>query len=182
MLKPRYDLMTELVQAEEEGDRLTRPELRMLAGAVLSVGTDTTRNQLAAAVQLFCDHPDQWDAMPDDAATRARVVDEVMRYSPAILGTARQTSEAVELLGVAIPADTLVSVSTAAGTVILLSTTIPIGSTSSGRSTAAPHVRRRHPLLPRRAPRQGRARRSARADEGEVADDRADGPRAGGSP
>ena len=40
----------------------------MLAGAVLSAGTDTTRNQLAAAVQLFCDHPDQWDAMPDDAA------------------------------------------------------------------------------------------------------------------
>ena len=66
--EPRDDLMTELVQAEDEGDRLTRPELRMLAGAVLSAGTDTTRNQLAAAVQLFCEHPDQWAAMPDDAA------------------------------------------------------------------------------------------------------------------
>ena len=112
--EPRDDLMTELVQAEDEGDRLTRPELRMLAGAVLSAGTDTTRNQLAAAVQLFCEHPDQWDAMPDDAANAQGVVDEVMRYSPAIMGTARQTGEVVELLGVEIPAGTLVSVNTAA--------------------------------------------------------------------
>ena len=111
---PRDDLMTELVHAEDEGDRLTRPELRMLAGAVLSAGTDTTRNQLAAAVQLFCEHPDQWAGVPTSAADAQGVVDEVMRYSPAIFGTARQTSEPVELLGVEIPADTLVSVNTAA--------------------------------------------------------------------
>ena len=42
------------------------------------------------------------------------VVDEVMRYSPAIFGTARNTGEDVELLGVEIPAGTLVSVNTAA--------------------------------------------------------------------
>ncbi len=111
---PRDDLMSELVQAEEEGDRLTRPELRMLAGAVLSAGTDTTRNQLAAAVQLFCDYPDQWDAMPDSAADAQGVVDEVMRFSPVIFGTARQPGDDVELLGVDIPKGTLVAVNTAA--------------------------------------------------------------------
>ena len=63
--EPRDDLMTELVHAEDEGDRLSRPELRMLAGAVLSAGTDTTRNQLAAAMHTFCDHPDQWKVVPD---------------------------------------------------------------------------------------------------------------------
>ncbi len=111
---PRDDLMTELVQAEDDGDRLTRPELRMLAGAVLSAGTDTTRNQLAAAVQLFAEHPDQWAAVLSSAADAQGVVDEVMRYSPAIFGTARQTGEDVELLGVEIAAGTLVSVNTAA--------------------------------------------------------------------
>jgi len=112
--EPRDDLMTELVQAEDEGDRLTRPELRMLAGAVLSAGTDTTRNQLAAALQLFAEHPDQWAAVPVSAGDAQGVVDETMRYSPAIFGTARNTGEDVELLGVEIPAGTLVSVNTAA--------------------------------------------------------------------
>ena len=111
---PRDDLMTELVHAEDEGDRLTREELRMLAGAVLSAGTDTTRNQLAAAIQEFADHPDQWAAMPNDVADAPRVVDEVMRYSPVIMGTARQPVEDVELLGVEIPAGTMVAVNTAA--------------------------------------------------------------------
>jgi cytochrome P450 len=112
--EPRDDLMTELVHAEDEGDRLTRPELRMLAGAVLSAGTDTTRNQLAAAMHTFCDHPDQWKLVPDSAADAMGVVDEVMRFSPAIFGTARSAGEDVELLGVDIPAGTLVSVNTAA--------------------------------------------------------------------
>ena len=42
------------------------------------------------------------------------MVDEVMRYSPAIMGTARQTGEPVELLDVSLPANHLVSVNTAA--------------------------------------------------------------------
>src|SRR5207342_1197835 len=56
---PRDDLLSALIAAEEEGDRLTHDELIMMADAVLLAGTDTTRNQLAAAVQVFCEHPDQ---------------------------------------------------------------------------------------------------------------------------
>lgn len=112
--EPRDDLMTELVQAEDEGERLSRPELRMLAGAVLSAGTDTTRNQLAAAMHTFCDYPDQWTLVPESAADATGVVDEVMRFAPAIFGTARTAGEDVELLGVDVPAGTLVSVNTAA--------------------------------------------------------------------
>ena len=54
------DLISTLIRAEDEGDRLTHDELQRLAGAVLTAGTDTARNQLAAAVDVFCDHPDQW--------------------------------------------------------------------------------------------------------------------------
>jgi cytochrome P450 len=54
------DLTSHLIRAEADGDRLTRDELRMLVSAMLTAGTDTTRNQLAAAVQVFYDHPDQW--------------------------------------------------------------------------------------------------------------------------
>ncbi len=149
----------------------------MLAGAVLSAGTDTTRNQLAAAVQLFSEHPDQWAAMPSDVADAQGVVDEVMRHSPAIMGTARQPIEDVELLGVAVPAGTLVSVNTAAANrdPAVFADPDRFDIKRVGRA-AASDVRRRHPLLPRRASREGRARGGARAAAGQVADDRAGRP------
>ena len=53
------DLISELIRAEDDGDRLTADELRMLAAGLLMAGTDTTRNQLAASVQVLSDHPDQ---------------------------------------------------------------------------------------------------------------------------
>lgn len=56
--RPADDLLSDLIAAEEEGDRLSRDELVMLAEAVLMAGTDTTRNQLACAVALFTEHPD----------------------------------------------------------------------------------------------------------------------------
>lgn len=49
------DLISELIRAEDDGDRLTHSELLMLAGSLLAAGTDTTRNQLAAAIECLID-------------------------------------------------------------------------------------------------------------------------------
>src|SRR5262249_10346407 len=57
------DLISDLIRAEDHGDRLTHDELLMLCATLLGAGTDTTRNQLAAAVQVLCAHPDQWDLL-----------------------------------------------------------------------------------------------------------------------
>lgn len=57
---PGDDLVSTLIRAEDDGDRLSHDELLILAAGLLTGGTDTTRNQLAAAVQVFCDYPDQW--------------------------------------------------------------------------------------------------------------------------
>jgi len=108
------DLLSDLIRAEEDGDRLTRGEMRMLAGAVLTAGTDTTRNQLAAALQVFCEHPDQWARLADEPDLATRAVDEVMRHSPIIFGTVRVPVVDVEVCGLTIPAGTLVGVSTSA--------------------------------------------------------------------
>lgn len=53
------DLLSDLIRAEDGGDRLNAAELRMLAFNILVAGTDSTRGQLAASVQVLCDHPDQ---------------------------------------------------------------------------------------------------------------------------
>lgn len=108
------DLISDLIRAEEEGDRLSYEELRMLAGAILSAGTDTTRNQLAAAVEVFAAHPDQWRLLAEHPELAPNAVEETMRYSPAIFGTMRVATEDAELCGVLIPSGTVVGVMTSA--------------------------------------------------------------------
>ena len=108
------DLISDLIRAEDEGDRLSIDELRMLAAGILMAGTDTTRNQVAAAVDVFCDHPDQWELLAERPELAMKAVEEVMRYSPVIFGAMRIATEDVELADVIIPAGTFVMCNTAA--------------------------------------------------------------------
>lgn len=108
------DLISDLLRAEADGDRLTRDELLMLTATLLTAGIDTTRNQLAASVQVLCEHPDQWALLADHPELAAAAVEETMRHSPAVFGAMRIATEDVELGGVLIPAGTMVGANTGA--------------------------------------------------------------------
>ncbi|MEZ5229152.1 MAG: cytochrome P450 [Acidimicrobiales bacterium] len=82
---PREDLLSDLIAAEEEGDRLSTEELVMLAEAVLLAGTDTTRNQLACALAVFAEHPDQWAMLAEHPELAPRAAEESLRYLGAVL-------------------------------------------------------------------------------------------------
>ena len=60
---PGEDLISTLIAAEQEGDRLSDVELVNLVLNVLVGGVDTTQSQLAHALRLFADHPDQWERL-----------------------------------------------------------------------------------------------------------------------
>ncbi|MGV0787454.1 cytochrome P450 [Mycolicibacterium sp. XJ2] len=107
------DLISELIRAEDDGDRLGIEELRMLAAGILMAGTDTTRNQLAAAVDVLCDHPDQWELLAEHPDLAMNAVEELMRFYPVVFAAMRMTMEDVECGGVAFPAGTFVVVNTA---------------------------------------------------------------------
>lgn len=107
------DLISELIRAEDSGDHLTADELRMMVVGLLIAGTDTTRNQLAAAVHVLCDHPDQWALLGQCPDLALNAVEETMRHSPIAWGTLRIAREDVELAEVIIPAGTLVVANTA---------------------------------------------------------------------
>ncbi|BBZ01295.1 cytochrome P450 hydroxylase [Mycolicibacterium chitae] len=104
---PTDDLLSELVHAEDDGDRLSREEVLMLASTLLLAGTDTTRNQVAAAVETLCEHPDQWALLAAHPELVPNAVDETLRYSPIGIGLFRSAPVDVELGGVTIPAGTL---------------------------------------------------------------------------
>jgi cytochrome P450 len=108
------DLISELIRAEDDGQKLDHDELLSLVGALLGAGTDTTRHQLAAAVDLLCDHPDQWALLGEQPELVPRAVEELMRYRPIGYALPRIATEDVELAGVRIPAGTIVLANTAA--------------------------------------------------------------------
>jgi cytochrome P450 len=106
------DLLSELIRAEDSGDRLNAAELRMLAFSILVAGTDTTRGQLAASVQVLCDHPEQWTLLADHPELAMPAVEESMRHSPAVCSTLRTVTDDTTLGGYTFPAGTFILVNT----------------------------------------------------------------------
>jgi cytochrome P450 len=111
--RPADDLLSDLIAIEEEGDRLDTDDLVGLAEAVLMAGTDTTRNQLACAVALFTEHPEQWAMLAERPELARRAVEETMRYLGAVRGTVRIAGEDVEYRDVLFPSGTFVATSLA---------------------------------------------------------------------
>jgi cytochrome P450 len=106
------DLLSELIRAESDGDRLNLGELRMLVAGFLMAGTDTTRNQLAASVQVLCEHPDQWAKLGEQPELAMQAVEESMRHSPAVCIAPRTATEDAEIGGYMFQAGTFVIVNT----------------------------------------------------------------------
>jgi cytochrome P450 len=108
--EPRDDLITKLIEAEEQGDRLSDVECINLVFNVLVGGVDTSQSQLAHAVRLLAEHPDQWQALSEDPSLADRAVEEALRYEPITPFTARILTEDVEFRDVTFPEGTLVMV------------------------------------------------------------------------
>jgi cytochrome P450 len=109
---PGEDLITDLIAAEGEGERLNHDELRNLVLNILVGGVDTSQSQLAHAVRLLAGHPEQWEALrsdPDGLALPA--VDEALRYEPITPFTARITTAQIEHRGVTFPEGSVILVS-----------------------------------------------------------------------
>ena len=105
---PSDDLISKLIAAEEEGDRLTEEEMVHLVSAVLVGGVDTTQSQLAHGMRLFAERPDEWRLLSEDPDLVPAAVEEVLRFEPIAPLTARITLEDVEFRDVEFPAGTVV--------------------------------------------------------------------------
>ena len=107
---PADDLISELLAARDQGDRLSAAECVQLVANLLAGGIDTTTAQLAHAVRLFAGHPAQWALVAADPALASRAVDEVLRFEPVTPFTARICLEQIEHRDVIFPAGTIVAV------------------------------------------------------------------------
>src|SRR6185295_19361915 len=105
---PGDDLVSAMIAAEEEGDRLSDEECASLVRDVLNGGVDTTQSALAHGVRLFASHPDQWAALGADPSLAPKAAEEVLRFEPVAPFTSRVLLEDVEFRDVSFPAGTVV--------------------------------------------------------------------------
>src|SRR5204863_8015432 len=76
------DLVSRLIAAEEEGDRLSHDECVGLVRDALNGGIDTTQSQLAHGVKLLAEHPDQWELLGREPERAKAAAEEVLRFEP----------------------------------------------------------------------------------------------------
>ena len=107
---PGDDLVTKLIEAEDQGDRLDEEECINLVFNVLVGGVDTSQSQLAHTIRLLAEHPEQWAQLVEDPTLAGRAVEEGLRYEPITPFTARITTEEVSFRDVTFPEGTVVMV------------------------------------------------------------------------
>ena len=103
--KPGDDIASTLVQAEVDGDRLTDAELNWFFLLLVNAGGDTTRNLVAAGVQLLFDHPAERARLQADVdGLLPTAVDEMLRCTSPVAHFRRTAMEDTEIRGQAIAA------------------------------------------------------------------------------
>ena len=100
---PQDDLTTQLVQAEEAGDRLSQEELRANVGLLFAAGHETTANLIGNGLLALHRNASQWQALKDEPALIPGAMEELLRYDSSVQMTGRSVLEDVELSGVAVP-------------------------------------------------------------------------------
>jgi cytochrome P450 len=110
---PGEDLISTLIEAADpihRPERLSDVECVNLVFNVLAGGVDTSQSQLAHAVRLLAEHPEQWELLVEDPSLAERAVEEALRYEPITPFTARILTEEVTFRDVSFPEGTIVMV------------------------------------------------------------------------
>ena len=93
--EPRDDLISGLLAARIDGERLTDDDVTDVITGFVFAGSETTRRQLTRAVEAFADHPSQWDRVAADPSLVDGAVEEVLRAYSIIPGLSRVAIEDV---------------------------------------------------------------------------------------
>ena len=96
---PREDLVSALLAAEIEGERLSEIELIGFCVLLLVAGNETTTNLIANAVLCLDQHPAAAGALRSNPELLPGAIEEALRYRSPVQSMFRVTTEAVELSG-----------------------------------------------------------------------------------
>jgi cytochrome P450 len=106
---PQHDVLTRLIQGEDNGERLTAKELLHNCIFLLNAGHETTTNLIGNGLVALSRHPDQKTRLIAQPELIKTAVEEVLRYESSNQLGNRMTTGPVELGGVALPTGTPVT-------------------------------------------------------------------------
>jgi cytochrome P450 len=102
--RPRTDLISALVAAEENGDRLTTTEIVTMCNLLLLAGNLTTTDLIGNTVLALLEHPDQRAKVQADPGRITDAVEETLRCDPPVVQSARIPLTDINVGGVPVPA------------------------------------------------------------------------------
>jgi len=97
--EPREDLLSALLAAEQEGDKLTLEEVFATCILLLVAGNETTTNLIGNGLLALLRHPDQLALLRDDPDLIESAVEELLRYDSPVQATSRFVQEDVAIDG-----------------------------------------------------------------------------------
>ena len=107
---PERDVLTRLIQGEEGGERLSAAELLHNCIFLLNAGHETTTNLIGNGLVALYRHPDELARLLAEPALIRPAVEEVLRYESSNQLGNRITTQPVEVGGVAMPAQTGITI------------------------------------------------------------------------
>jgi cytochrome P450 len=106
---PDRDVLTRLIQGEDNGERLTEKELLHNCIFLLNAGHETTTNLIGNALVALSEHPDQKQRLIEHPDMIKTAVEEVLRFESSNQLGNRMTTDNIELGGIQLPAGTPVT-------------------------------------------------------------------------
>ena len=97
--EPRQDLMSRLLAAEVEGERLSETDLLEFCRLLLIAGYETTAYLIGNAMIAFDEHPEVAEELRRDPGLLPGAIEEVLRCYPSVAGTMRTTTADTEIAG-----------------------------------------------------------------------------------
>jgi cytochrome P450 len=102
--EPRDDLISELVNAELDGEVLGDEEIFSFLRLLLPAGAETTYRATGNLIYALLTHPDQFEALKADRSLMTQTIEELIRWESPLTITSRQSTRDTEIAGVEIPA------------------------------------------------------------------------------
>ncbi len=106
---PDRDVLTRLIQGEDNGERLSEKELLHNCIFLLNAGHETTTNLIGNGLVALLDHPGEKQRLIEDPALIKTSVEEMLRFESSNQLGNRMTVEPIELGGIALPSGTPVT-------------------------------------------------------------------------
>jgi cytochrome P450 len=97
--EPQEDLLTRLLHAEVEGQRLSEEEILGFFQLLLVAGHETTTNLISNTIVSFAEHPHELQRLRDNPSLLPSAIEEVLRYRSPVQATFRRARRAIELHG-----------------------------------------------------------------------------------